>query len=337
MAHDHDRFEVFCYSNSIDADAVTTQFERSADTWRNVASLSDEALADLVRQDKIDILVDLTGHLRGNRLLALARKPAPVQVAYLGYQNTTGMSAIDYRFTDEHADPPETTDALYTEKLVRLPRSFFCYSPSPTAPEVNALPALTSGYVTLGWFNYLPKTTPEAIATWTRILSTLPGARLMVLAYRGGVFENRVRDCMTAAGVDPARVDIIDRCPPAEYLRLHHRIDIALDSFPFNGHTTVCNALWMGVPPVVRQGTSYASRFGGTALVNLGLEELIARTGDEYVEIVARLAGDLPRLAELRRGLRARVAESPLMDSAGFARYVEKAYRRMWQAWCRDG
>lgn len=335
-AHDHEQFEIFCYSNALDTDPVTARFQQAADVWRPVATATDEELAALIRQDKIDVLVDLAGHIRGHRLLALARKPAPVQVTYLGYQNTTGMTAMDYRLTDEHADPPGTTDTWYTEKLVRLPGSFFCYSPLQPCPDVNELPALAAGHVTLAWFNYVAKTTGEAIETWGRVLAAVPNARLLVLAHRGGSFEARVHDVLAAAGVDPDRLEIINRCPPDEYLRLHHRVDIALDSFPFNGHTTICNALWMGVPSVVRQGTSYASRFGGSALVSLGLTDLIAGSDDEYVEIVARLAEDLPRLAELRRRLRAQMAESPLMDEAAFARHVEQAYRRMWQQWCRS-
>jgi predicted O-linked N-acetylglucosamine transferase (SPINDLY family) len=336
-AHDHKGFEIFCYSNAHEgeADAITAQFKKSADAWRDVAEDSDEALAKLIREDKIDVLVDLTGHIRGSRLTALARKPAPVQVTYLGYQNTTGMSAMDYRLSDAHANPRGMSDAYYTERLVLLPRSFFCYRPPDGAPEVSELPALAAGHVTFGWFNYIAKTTPEAIESWAQILAAVPGARLLVLGYRGGVFEDRIREVIKAAGVDPLRVEVLDHCRPDEYLQLHHRIDIALDAFPFNGHTTVCNALWMGVPSIVRQGTSYASRFGGTALVNLGLEDLIAKSGDEYIEIAARLAGDLDRLAELRRTLRSRMAASPLMDSAGFARIVEKAYRTMWRKWCR--
>ncbi len=334
-AHDRDQFEVYCYSNSRDSDAVTEQFRQAAVAWRPIDGMSDEAVAQQVREDQIDILVDLTGHIGGNRLPVFARKPAPVQVTYLGYQNTTGMSAMDYRLTDDHADPPGMTDAFYTEKLVRLPGSFFCYRPTETAPEVNELPALASGRVTLGWLNFLAKTTPQAIEMWGRLLRAVPHAQLVVLAYRPGVFEERVLDAMAAAGVDPARVEIVHWRPPDAYLRLHHRIDIALDSFPFNGHTTICNALWMGVPSVVRQGSTYASRFGGSALRSLGLEELIAGSDEQYVEIVSRLAADLPRLAEMRRGLRARVAGSRLVDARTFASHVERAYRQMWQDWCR--
>jgi predicted O-linked N-acetylglucosamine transferase (SPINDLY family) len=334
-AHDRERFEVFAYSNSSDTDAITEQFQRAATAWRPIEGMSHETVAQQIRDDQIDILVDLTGHSGGNRLSVFARKPAPVQVTYLGYQNTTGMTAMDYRLTDAHADPPGTTDAFYTEKLVRLPGSFFCYRPPEAAPEVNELPSLASGRVTLGWLNSLATTTPEAIQMWSRLLGAVPNAQLVVLAYRPGAFEERVLDAMSAAGIDPARVEIVNWRLPDAYLRLHHRIDIALDSFPFNGHTTICTALWMGVPSVVRQGSTYASRFGGSVLVSLGLGELIARSDEEYIEIVARLAGDLPKLAELRRGLRTRVADSPLVDARAFARHVEHAYRTMWQQWCR--
>ena len=279
--HARDQFEVFGYSNSRDTDTITEQFQQVA-VWRPIEGMSDDAVAQQIRDDQIDILVDLTGHIGGNRLSVFARKPAPVQVTYLGYQNTTGMTAMDYRLTDAHADPPGTTDAFYTEKLVRLPGSFFCYRPPEAAPDVSELPALASGRVTLGWLNFLAKTTPEAIQMWSRLLIAVPDAQLVVLAYRPGVFEDRVLDAMSAAGVDPARVEIVNWRPPDAYLRLHHRIDIALDSYPFNGHTTICNALWMGVPSVVRQGTSFASRFGGSALVNLGLEDLIAERIDGH-------------------------------------------------------
>ncbi|MEX0676317.1 MAG: tetratricopeptide repeat protein [Pirellulales bacterium] len=333
-AHDHGAFEVFCYADSNLSDQITERFRQSADHWRPIAGLTDSAAADLVREDAVDILVDLAGHIGENRLLIFARKPAPIQVTYLGYQNTTGMSAMDYRLSDAHADPPGT-DAFYSEKLVRLPRSFFCYAPPEPSPEVNPLPALEAGGVTFGWLNSMMKMTPEAIRTWAKILTAVPGSRLIVLAYRPGVFEQRVREAMTRFEVDPARVEIVRWCGQDEYLRLHHRIDLALDSFPLNGHTTVSNALWMGVPSVVREGTTYASRFGGTALINLGLDDLIARSSDDYVRIASGLAGDLPRLAEMRCGLRARMSASPLMDAAGFARYVEHGYRQMWRAWCR--
>lgn len=334
-AHDRAACEIFCYADAQVADDVTARFRQSADHWRPIAGMSDEAVTEQVRQDEIDILVDVTGQIGRNRLLVFARKPAPIQVTYLGYQNTTGMSAMDYRLTDAHADPPGTTDAIYSEKLVRLPRSFFCFAPDDSAPEVNELPARAAGHVTFGWLNSMMKTTSESLDTWAKILAAVAGSRLIVMAYPGGVFQERVHEAMRRRGVDPARVEIVKWCSQDDTLRLHHRIDVALDSFPFNGHATVCNALWMGVPSVARAGTTYASRFGGSALINVGLSNLIARSGDEYVRIAGQLADNLPRLAELRRGLRQRMSESPLLDAAAFAGYVENGYRQMWQIWRR--
>jgi predicted O-linked N-acetylglucosamine transferase (SPINDLY family) len=333
-AHDHSAFEIFCYSDASVADDITARFQQSADQWRLTAGIPDEAVAERIREDQIDVLVDLAGHIGQNRLLVFARKPAPVQVTYLGYQDTTGMSAMDYRFTDAHADPPGLTEAFHSERLVRLPRTFFCYAPREQSPEVNRLPALGAGHVTFGWLNTTMKITPATVATWARILSDVPRSRLIVLAYRPGVFEQRVRQVMEDAGIEAARVEIVNWCSQDEYMRLHHRIDLALDSFPFCGHTTVCNALWMGVPSVMREGATFASRFGGSALVNLGLDDFIARSSEAYVRIAAHMAGDVPRLARLRAGLRKQMAESPLMGAESFARRVEYAYRHMWHLWC---
>ena len=335
-AHDHEHFEIFCYADESTSDAVTERFRQAADQWRAVTRLSDEATAEQIRKDKIDILVDLAGHIGGNKLLVFARKPAPIQVTYLGYQNTTGMSAMDYRLTDAHADPPGTTDRYYTEKLVRLPRSFFCYSP-PAAPPVNPLPARSAGCVTFGSFNHVQKITPEAIEVWAKILAAVPNSRLHVLAYSGGQFERHVRRIMTEAGIDPGRVDVLDKRPRYEYLRLFHQIDLALDTFPFNGHTTVCDALWMGVPSIMLEGGSYASRFGGSVPLNVGLEELIAHDCQEYLEIAAKLAANLDRLEEIRATSRASMENSPLMDAAGFTRNLEQAFRQMWREKCDRG
>ena len=202
QSHDREQFEVFAYSNSRDDDATTEQFKRVT-AWRLIEGMSDEAVAQQIRDDRIDILVDLTGHIGGNRMCVFARKPArPVQVTYLGYQNTTGMTAMDYRLTDAHADPPGTTDECYTEKLVRLPGSFFCYRPPERRPAGGERTAGTrlGGRVTLGWLNFLAKTTPEAIQMCSRLLVAVPNAQLIMLAYRPGVFEDRVLDAMAQRG-----------------------------------------------------------------------------------------------------------------------------------------
>lgn len=329
--HDHDQFEVFCYSDVGTPDRATSRFQASADRWIDITRQSDAQLAEQIAADEVDILVDLTGHLEGNRLLAFARKPAPIQVTYLGYQTTTGMAAMDYRLTDEWSDPPGMTEQFHTERLVRLPRAFFCYRPSDESPEVNELPALAAGRVTFGSFNKLAKVTCAVLTTWGRILARVPESRLLVLAEPSAEALRRMREAFGREGVSPERVEFVAKRPRAGYLRLHHEVDIALDAFPFNGHTTLCEALWMGVPVMMLAGATYVTRFGGTALVNLELADLIATTDMQYIEIATRLASDLGRLRELRGGLRRRMLASPLLDAAGFTRHLEHAYRSMWK------
>jgi protein O-GlcNAc transferase len=333
-AHDPAQVEVFCYADGRQRDATSERFRDRAHVWREIAGLSDAAVAERIREDRIDILVDLAGHIGGNRLLVFARRPAPVQVSYLGYQNTTGMSAIDYRLTDGHADPPGRGEAFYTEELLRLPNQFFCYRPPDASPQVNPLPASASGRITLASLNHINKLTSQAFATWARILSLVPDSRLLVLAYAGGQLETNLRTVMARHGVDGRRLEVVDKRPRYEYLRLHQRIDLALDTFPFNGHTTVCDALWMGVPSIMLEGDRYASRFGGVALRAVGLGELVARDVEEYVRLAVAWSGNLARLAELRQELRSSVQVSPLVDAAAFARDVEAAYRQMWRRWC---
>ena len=333
-AHDREQFEVFCYSDLRRSDEATARFQARADGWRDTTQLSHDQLAELVRQDQVDILVDLAGHIGENRLPMFARKPAPVQVTYLGYQNTTGMAAMDYRLTDAHADPPGATDRWYTERLVRLPRCFFCFAPPASSPPVGPLPAEKSGYITFASLNHIHKLRPENFRAWARVLARVPGSRLRVLAYAPGTLERNVRSWMAAEGVDPSRVEVVNKRPRYDYLQMHNEIDVALDTFPFNGHTTVCDALWMGVPSIMLEGDRYASRFGGSTLLGLGLGELIARSVDEYVELAVRLATDRQRLAELRGTLRERLLGSPLVDGPRFAREVEAAYRQMWRTWC---
>ncbi len=334
-AHNHEQFEVFCYYTSRPTDEVTTRLRALADQWRDVRGLSDEDLARQIRQDQIDILVDLTGHIGENRLLVFARKPAPIQVTYLGYQNTTGMSAMDYRLTDQRADPLGQSEPYYTEQLIRLPRSFFCYRPSDDAPAVTPLPAASAGHVTFGSLNHIAKITPEALASWCQILARVPNSRLFILANRGGYAERHLHEVVRSHGIDSARVEVCDKRPRLDYLRLIGRADIALDPFGFNGHTTTCDSIWMGVPVVMLEGQTYASRFGGSVLANVGLEDWITHSPDEYVEWAVARAADLTRLSSLREELRSRMAKSVLLDFAGFTRNLELAYRQMWRAWCQ--
>jgi predicted O-linked N-acetylglucosamine transferase (SPINDLY family) len=333
LAHDHEKFEVYCYSDVASPDAVTARLEVAADVWRPVVGLSDEQVAEQIRNDRIDILVDLAGHIGGNRLLVFARKPAPIQVSYIGYQNTTGMLAMDYRLTDELADPPGLTDSYYTERLVRLPRAFFCYQPPQEAPRIAALPAASAGHVTFGSFNSFRKVTPPVIDAWFQILATVEDSRLLVLAAQGGYVERHIHELARARAIDPARIELHDRKAMREYLDLVAQADIALDPFPFTGHTTTCDSIWMGVPVVMLEGETYASRFGGSVLENVGLGDLITASVEEYVDRACALASDRRRLTELRANLRSTMAASPLLDFDGFTRNLEAAYRQMWNDW----
>jgi len=246
------------------------------------------------------------------------------------------MRAMDYRLTDAWADPPGTTESHYSERLVRLPRSFFCYLPSHDAPPVGVLPAKMAGSITFGSFNNLAKVTPQVLATWAKILLKVADSRMIVLGPAASTWRRYVSESFQRHGVRADRIELATHRPRNEYLELIQRADIALDAFPFNGHTTTCDCLWQGVPVVMLAGQTYVSRFGGSALVNLDLRDLITETSDDYVERAARLAGDLDGLESLRSDLRGRMANSPIVDAIGFTRNLEAAYRQMWIEWCAN-
>ena len=335
--HDRAEVEVFCYSNLLCADSVTERLRTQAAHWREITGLDDAQAAELIRGDQIDILVDLAGHTSRNRLLTFARKPAPVQVTYLGYCDTTGLEAMDYRLTDAHADPPGTTEHRHTERVVRLPHGAWCFRPSEDAPPVAEPPVLRTGSVTFGSFNALPKITEAAVGLWSRILLAVPNSRLLLknLGFQDGAVQRRLRALIAKAGVAPERVEMVGRLPNlSDHLSSYHRLDIALDPLPYHGTTTTCEALWMGMPVVSLAGKTHASRVGVSLLNNVGLPELVAVSEEHYIQLAVNLASDLPRLAELRSTLRSRMKESPLMDAPRFARGVEAAYREMWRTWC---
>lgn len=286
-AHRRSSVEVFCYSNVDVSDDATARMKASAEHWREITGLGDEEVCALVRQDKFDILVDLAGHIKGNRLLVFARKPAPIQVTYLGYPNTTGMAAMDYRLTDEHADPAGSTERFHTEQLVRLPRTFFCYLPDAAAPPIEPLPAAAAGHVTYGSFNNFSKVTPQVLATWAKVLHAVPGSQLVILLHATPWLERYVLETLARHGVARERVTLAPRRPHHEYLQLISHVDVALDPFPFNGHTTTCDCLWQGVPVVMLAGKTYVSRFGSSALVNLGLKDLVTGSLEQYIAVAA--------------------------------------------------
>jgi predicted O-linked N-acetylglucosamine transferase (SPINDLY family) len=332
--HDRSAVEIYCYSDNENPDAVTRRFQSYANHWRDTSTLSDEQLALQIRDDRIDIAVELTGHIGKGRLRAMAYRPAPVQISYIGYQGTTGVSAIDYVLTDEWTDPTGTSERNYVEKPYRLPGSYFVYEPPGEAPLVGPLPALASGAVTFGCLNAVQKATPRAVKLWARVLSAVPKSKMMMLTTRCTVTNDRLLAQFAEAGVSADRVQLVQRTSPGEYYRRYNAIDIALDPVPFNGHTTTCDAAWMGCPTVARAGQIYAHRFGGTVLRNLDLADLICESDDAYVAAAVALAGDLPRLAQLRSSLRFTMQKSLITDGKQFTKNLEQAYRAMWKTWC---
>jgi predicted O-linked N-acetylglucosamine transferase (SPINDLY family) len=333
-ARDRSQFEVFVYSSVINPDATTRRLASYVDQWRDVAALSDERLAQMIRSDQIDILVDLSGHTSHNRMPAYALKPAPVQVTYLGYPNTTGLRAMDYRIADPVADPPGADDALYVEKLVRLPRTAWCYRPPADAPEVSELPAIRNGYVTFGSFNNLAKLNEPLIAAWCRLLEGVPGARLLIKS--ATLEHDSVRQRLIATfashGIGEDRLQVLGRVVKYnEHLRWYNQVDLSLDTFPYNGTTTTCESLWMGAAVVTWAGDHHVSRVGKSLLMQVGLGEMITTSEAQYIERAVELARDTARIAELRATLRDRMRRSSLTDGAAMARDIEAAYLQMWQ------
>jgi predicted O-linked N-acetylglucosamine transferase (SPINDLY family) len=330
---DHDRFEVFCYSDTTNADGLTRRVEEMADRWRDISGKSDECAATMIREDKIDILIDLSGHTAANRLLVFARKPAPVQVAYLGYPNTTGLPNIDYRITDAYADPPNLTEHLYSEKLMQLPGCFCCYRPPVSSPEAQDLPALQTGIITFGCLNDPLRINRRVVPIWSEILKRVGGSRLILQLRKrnDGKAKKRLKRWFSRHGISDKRVVLEDFKSFDAHLRLYNRIDITLDTFPFNGHTNTCNSLWMGVPVVVMSGRRYIARMGGSLLTAAGLSGLIAGSIDEYINKAVALAEDPGRLQRLRMSLRPALARSSLTNAPCFTLSFESALRRIWR------
>jgi predicted O-linked N-acetylglucosamine transferase (SPINDLY family) len=338
--HDREQFEVICYADAEASanDPVAARLRgAAADQWHATARLDDAALAELVRRHGVDIFVDITLHMTGSRLLAFARKPAPVQATFVGYPATTGLSAIDYRITDPWLDPPgPASDAANVEKLVHLPRSFWCYD-AGEEPPINDPPSAAAGYVTFGSLNNPAKITRPVIDAWARILARVPTSRLLLFANERTDPGRRLREEFARRGVSPERLAFLPRVPRAKYLRQYGMIDIALDPWPYNGHMTSCDALWMGVPVVSLVGRTSVARAGLSILTSIGLAELLASSPQQYLDLAVDLAGDRERLAALRGSVRERMRASPLMDAKGFARDVEAVYRDLWRRWCAGG
>ena len=332
-AHDREAFELFAYAEVRRPDAVTARLRALCDHWRSTVGLSDRALVEQVRADGIDLLVDLAGHSADNRLTALIARPAPVQLTWLGYPGTTGLSAIDFRLTDARCDPPGEADAFHSEALLRLDDGLHCYLGPDEAPAVSALPCARAGHVTFGSFNQLAKMNEGVVAAWARVLGAVEGSRLCLKssALAQPTVQRGVRDAFAAHGVDTARLDLLGwTLGTREHLELYAGIDLALDPFPYNGTATTCEALWMGVPVVALAGDRHAARVSLSLLSLVGHPELVAPTVDDYVTRAVELARDPDRLAALRAALRDEMRASPLGDAPRFARSVEAAYRKAW-------
>jgi predicted O-linked N-acetylglucosamine transferase (SPINDLY family) len=336
--HHQESFEIYCYSQGTTVDSMTQRLQQYSDHWITGEQVSDEQLAERIRQDQIDLLVDLAGYTAKKRLLVFARRPAPVQVTYLGYPTTTGLTAIDYRITDNYVDSPGINEQYSSEIPVHLPASFFCYQPAADSPPVNDLPALQQGYVTFGSFNNFAKVSPEILHLWANVLSAVPGSKLLIKTryLSDPATRQVVEERFSQLGIKPTQLILEEFSSAPTYLKSYHQVDLGLDSYPFNGGTTTCEALWMGVPVVTLVGNRQVSRLGLSILATLGLTELIAYTKEEYLEICINLARNLNHLQTLRADMRARMQASPLMDATSFTRHLEAAYRKMWEEWCRQ-
>ncbi|MDX2223523.1 MAG: tetratricopeptide repeat protein [Rhodospirillaceae bacterium] len=336
--HDRGCFEVVLYSNTTRRDSVTDAFRRAADRWVETVGLTDDAFVRRIREDRVDVLVDLGGHTSGNRLAVCAKGAAPVQVTYLGYPDTTGVPAMGYRLSDARADPPGAADASCTEKIIRLPDCFHLYRPHGKAPPPAPAPHLTAGHVTFASFNVLPKVNRRTIAAWCEILKAVPGSRFYIKCkqLRDDAVRARIRDHFAARGIDPARIAMESFVPSVQdHLNQYALVDLALDTFPYNGTTTTCEALWMGVPVLTLAGGRHSSRVGLSLLTALGLaDEFAATSEDDYIARAIAWARNPARLAELRPTLRGLMAASPLRDETGFTRTLEGVYRDLWRAWC---
>ena len=339
-AHSREHFDVFCYSSVLREDEITERIRGYADHWREIGGISDRKASEMIRADGIDILVDLAGHTSNNRLLLFARKPAPLQMSWIGYPATTGLSSIDYKIVDKYTDPPGMTEQFYTEELIRMPESFLCYRPDNDSPEVGMLPGFESDHVTFGSFNNFAKVSPDVISLWASILQMIPGSRIIIKAKSLHDRSTReyVSEMFVKNNIGSGRFEFMPHeSSYREHLALYNRIDIALDTFPYNGTTTTCEALWMGVPVITLAGNTHASRVGMSLLSNIGLPELVAATSEEYRALSVNLANDPDRLRSLRKGLRERMNTSALTDPKKFIAGLEALYRGTWERWCNAG
>ena len=323
--------ETFCYYNDKKIDEITDRLITTSNNWHSIFGVSDTDVVNLIKNDKIDILVDLSGHTDKNKLLVFAQKPAPIQVTWLGYPNTTGLSAIDYRLTDIIADPIGEADDFHSETLLRLPNGFQCYKGDQTVIADVNLPQKSNGYITFGSFNNLSKVSPEIIKLWSKILQSVPNSQLILKGSLLNHDTTRYIKLFNKEGISEDQIKLYGRLPnKGDHLKLYNAIDIGLDPFPFNGATTTCEALWMGVPVITLLGDRHVGRVGASILTNVGLTDFIAQDIDDYVELAIKMAGNIEYLEKTRQGLREQMESSPLCNGKSFACDIENAYQDMW-------
>ena len=338
--HDREVIEATCYSTGHVVDGMTERAKAAVERYRNVYRMSDNDLAEMIRADGIDVLVELSGHTCDNRLIMLGNRAAPIQMTYLGYPNTTGLTEMDYRVTDAIADPFGQSDEWHSEKLIRLEGGFLAYEPPEIAQKLATVdsPWREANHVTFGSFNNLAKINDVVLDTWAAILEQVPGSTILLKArgLRNEKVKNRIVAAFAARGMDgESRIRLMGHERAAEdHLRLYNQIDLALDTFPYNGTTTTCEALWMGTPVLTFEGASHAGRVGASLLTHAGLTELVASDRQGYIDRAVALGKDREALGKVREGLRERFARSPVMDASRLARGLEKAYREVWQVYC---
>ena len=335
--HNRSQFEIFCYYVGFKQDSQTKQLRQLADHWRDVPEMHDYDLAQQIRMDAIDILIDLSGHTKTNRLLTFALKPAPVQATWLGDPASTGLPAMDYIICDTITIPPQE-ERFHSEQVMRLPTVYECFKPPEYAIEPAPPPALDSGKITLGCFNNPAKITESVIACWSKLLYALPESRLFLKykPYDDNEVQKYFLGLFHKYGIEADRIIFSGFAPNKEFLSAYNQMDIALDTFPYNGGFTTLEALWMGIPVISLRQNRFVGRMGETLLTNVGLREFVVDSEDEYIEKTIMLASDLPRLIELRSRLRSQLLESPVCDGPGFTRDLETAYHKMWELWCNS-
>lgn len=325
---------LYAYSTSSIEDSVTQRLKPQFKYWNKVDELSDSALAEKIRLDQIDILVDLDGHTAGNRLICFAMKPAPIQASWLGYLATTGLTAIDYYLADAQLLPVGRFDKQFTEKIIQLPANA-PFTPSALSPELTSLPALSNGFITFGCFNRIEKITPNVIKLWSALLKALPNAKLLLGGMPQDGSYNALLNTFTKHDIDLDRLIVHHRSTMADYLALHAQVDICLDTFPSNGVTTTCHAAWMGVPTLCVEGNSLMSRGAMAIMAHLGLSDFITQTHQDFVKQGVYWSEHLDDLSGIRAGLRTRFSVSALNQPEAIANHLVYAFRQMWKVWCK--